>query len=731
MADEARRLTPYLGPAGAWALALGSSIGWGSLVITSSTYLAQAGPVGSLLGTLAGGLVMLIIARNYHYMMNCCPEAGGAYAYARSCFGHDHGFLVAWFLALTYLAIFWANATALPLFARYFLGGLFQVGKLYTIFGYDIFLGEVLLTAGAIGLFSLVCTGSKKATALLMLGFAICFTLAVTVCFLWAASSAPAFDPPFVPDAAVLSQVAKIAIISPWAFIGFENISHATEEFSFKPTRSFRVLVAAVITTTALYAFITLLSATAWPAQFGSWFDYIRHLDQLNGIEGLPAFYAARHYMGQAGVVLLMAALLSLVLSSLIGNILSLSRLFYALAKDGILPRRFASLNRHSVPAAAVLLVGCVSLATAFIGRTAIGWIVDVTTIGATLVYAFVSACAWKQADMQCDRLEKATGMAGVAIMVCFEAYLLAPNLFSASSMAAESYFLFVLWSVFGFIFFRTILKRDGSGRFGRSLVVWISLLSLVLYVSLVWMSQSILTAASDGINAVNSYYAQSGLTDEIGIAERQIEFFQQVNARSLAVVVLLFGLALAVLVNNYGIMRRKAEASETALGIVQQKYTTDPLTGVKSKSSFFDKEAEINTEISLGMCAPFALAVCDVNGLKYVNDTYGHKAGDEHIRSACHMVCQLFTHSPVYRTGGDEFVVFLRGADYENRELLIANLHSLCVAHIESGEVVVSGGLADFNEKTDAKLHDVFERADASMYREKKALKALGAQSR
>ncbi len=511
MADEARRLTPYLGPAGAWALALGSSIGWGSLVITSSTYLAQAGPVGSLLGTLAGGLVMLIIARNYHYMMNCCPEAGGAYAYARSCFGHDHGFLVAWFLALTYLAIFWANATALPLFARYFLGGLFQVGKLYTIFGYDIFLGEVLLTAGAIGLFSLVCTGSKKATALLMLGFAICFTLAVTVCFLWAASSAPAFDPPFVPDAAVLSQVAKIAIISPWAFIGFENISHATEEFSFKPTRSFRVLVAAVITTTALYAFITLLSATAWPAQFDSWFDYIRHLDQLNGIEGLPAFYAARHYMGQAGIVLLMAALLSLVLSSLIGNILSLSRLFYALAKDGILPRRFASLNRHSVPATAVLLVGCVSLATAFIGRTAIGWIVDVTTIGATLVYAFVSACAWKQADVQCDRLEKATGMAGVAIMVCFEAYLLAPNLFSASSMATESFFLFVLWSVFGLIFFRIILKRDGSGRFGHSLVVWISLLSLVLYVSLVWMNQSILTAASDGINAANSCYARAG----------------------------------------------------------------------------------------------------------------------------------------------------------------------------------------------------------------------------
>ena len=54
MAEEEQRLAPYLGPAGAWALSLGTSIGWGSLVITSSTYLAQAGPFGSVLGTLAG-----------------------------------------------------------------------------------------------------------------------------------------------------------------------------------------------------------------------------------------------------------------------------------------------------------------------------------------------------------------------------------------------------------------------------------------------------------------------------------------------------------------------------------------------------------------------------------------------------------------------------------------------------------------------------------------------------
>ncbi len=581
-------------------------------------------------------------------------------------------------------------------------------------------------------LFTLLCTGSKRLAALLMLGFALCFTAAIALCFVWSMGGrTPAFEPAFVPDASVLSQIAKIAIISPWAFIGFENISHATEEFTFNPTKSYRVLVAAVVATTLLYIFVILLSATAWPAQYDSWYDYIRNLDKLEGIEGLPAFYAARHYMGQSGIAVLMAALLCLVLSSFVGNILALSRLFYALAKDGILPGRFAALNRHSVPSQAVLLVGGVSLAVAFAGRTAIGWIVDVTTIGATMVYAFVSACAWKQAEVQCDTLEKCTGMAGVAVMVLFEAYLLAPNLFTNSSMASESYFLFVLWSVLGFLFFRTILKREASSRFGRSPIVWVALLSLVFYVSLVWMSQSVMTAASNGINAVSSYYAQSGLMDEIGIAERQIESFKAINARSLAVVVLLFGVALAVLVNNYGIMRRKAEESEVALGIVRQKYTTDPLTGVKSRHSFFDKESEINGEIALGICEPFALAVCDVSGLKYVNDTYGHKAGDEHLCSACRMICHLFSHSPVYRTGGDEFLVFLRGVDYENRHLLMKSLHSLCVAHIESGEVVVAGGISDYREGQDKKMHNVFERADALMYEEKEALKRLGAKTR
>lgn len=156
-----------------------------------------------------------------------------------------------------------------------------------------------------------------------------------------------------------------------------------------------------------------------------------------------------------------------------------------------------------------------------------------------------------------------------------------------------------------------------------------------------------------------------------------------------------------------------------------------DALTGLKNKLSFTEAENEINARISAGEQAPFATVVCDVNGLKYVNDTQGHKAGDEYIRSAGRLVCSLFEHSPVYRTGGDEFVAVLTGRDYEDCEAIMRALHDRSVENIGKGKVVVSGALAEYAPGQTPNCHAVFEAADARMYEEKKLLKSLGAATR
>ena len=166
----------------------------------------------------------------------------------------------------------------------------------------------------------------------------------------------------------------------------------------------------------------------------------------------------------------------------------------------------------------------------------------------------------------------------------------------------------------------------------------------------------------------------------------------------------------------------RREQAFEHQLHAAQTVASQDALTGVKNKYAFTEAENQINQEISEGACRPFAVVVCDVNGLKRVNDTMGHKAGDLFIRDACSVICDNFKHSPVYRIGGDEFVVILKGQDYDNRGKLMDALTGLVRKHRREGGVVIASGMSDFAD--DMSFEAVFERADAAMYENKKALK-------
>ena len=705
-----------------WALAVGTAVGGGCVIYTGDTYLADAGPLGSIIGLFIGALIMLIIARNYCYMMNCYPGAGGPYAYARECFGYDHGFLVSWFLILIYFSMLWANAAAIPLFAQFFFGDLFRFGKLYTLFGYDVYLGESLLSAAVAGLIVFMCSRAKSLSVRVMAG-----AVAVFLAFIAAVFAAAmilrdcSFAPVYAEGGSRLAKVAGIVIISPWAFIGFESIAHSSEEFAFKRQKVFGIFAAAVAAVLLTYIFVTLISASAFPGQYGNWLEWVK------SNRGLPAFYAAGHYMGTPGEVMILLALGALVLTTVIGNSLCLSRLFYAMAQDHVIPFRFMTLDRSGSPANAYALVGAASCAMMFVGKTAIAYIVDVTTIGAILVYGFVSACALRQARIQNDRTEIITGAAGLAFMIAFGLCNLIPDLYIPGTVKTGSYFAFVLWSVLGFVYFRAVLSRDLSGRFGRSIVVLLTLLSIVTFISLVWMSQSVIHAASSGLAAVEQHYRELGVTSyDPAAAHRQMAMFYAVNARSVAVVAALFALSYLFLLNSYSLMSRKALESETLLGEALDIAFKDPLTGVGSKHSYKEKEQNFDWAITHRVQSDFALVVCDINCLKYINDNYGHQSGDEYILAASRMICGLFVYSPVYRVGGDEFAVLLTGLDYEHRHEIMQQLKERVERHLLRGAVVVAAGMSEYVKDSDKSVRQVFERADRLMYAEKKRLKEL-----
>ncbi len=211
------------------------------------------------------------------------------------------------------------------------------------------------------------------------------------------------------------------------------------------------------------------------------------------------------------------------------------------------------------------------------------------------------------------------------------------------------------------------------------------------------------------------------------GISEKHLEISNLQIAVTL-VSMLLF--AAALLWRFWKISRKKLEAEMETSRTFQSMANTDSMTGVRNKHAYSEYEAAINQRILKKEIEKLAVVVCDINGLKQVNDTQGHAAGDKLIKDASVLLCKTFIHGAVYRIGGDEFVVLLQGKGYDTREEVINALNQEMEANIKTGGVVISIGYSALKPE-DELLRDVFERADQMMYERKKELKQMGAKTR
>jgi diguanylate cyclase (GGDEF)-like protein len=152
-----------------------------------------------------------------------------------------------------------------------------------------------------------------------------------------------------------------------------------------------------------------------------------------------------------------------------------------------------------------------------------------------------------------------------------------------------------------------------------------------------------------------------------------------------------------------------------------------DSITGLRNTTSYatwtarFDKKIE-NEQIDFGV------VVFDLNDLKKTNDTYGHAVGDKLIITAAKLISDVFKRSPVFRIGGDEFLVVLQNKDLENHdelfELLISTCANTFVDENKQIPIKIAFGFSRFESGKDLKFTDVFKRADKAMYENKRIMK-------
>lgn len=153
----------------------------------------------------------------------------------------------------------------------------------------------------------------------------------------------------------------------------------------------------------------------------------------------------------------------------------------------------------------------------------------------------------------------------------------------------------------------------------------------------------------------------------------------------------------------------------------------TDSLTGLYNRR-FLQEQLGIVHAVAVRRGAPYAVLALDIDGLKRVNDEFGHGAGDAALVSvAAALRSAVRTADVLARTGGDEFTVLLPDASLDTAAVVAERIHSAVDAAVQASDRHVAGvsvGSAAWQEG--ATIQDVLERADSALYANKRERRRL-----
>lgn len=206
---------------------------------------------------------MIIIAFSYAYMVPKYPKTGGEFTFTKMCFGRNMAYVCGWFLVGAYLTNVPMNSTAIGLIVDGLDGSadILKWGLHYQVAGYDVWLGEMLLAMGMLILFGILnILGVKKAGIVQTILAALLGISVVTLTIAALASSKTSLSnmapwwgfhksdviaawtngnytsiDKFANSGTVgaVSAVLATFVIAPWAYVGFDTIPQAAEEFKF------------------------------------------------------------------------------------------------------------------------------------------------------------------------------------------------------------------------------------------------------------------------------------------------------------------------------------------------------------------------------------------------------------------------------------------------------------------------------------------------------------------
>jgi amino acid efflux transporter len=316
------------------ALYMGAVVGAGILLLPGLA-ASQAGPA-SLISWAFLCVMAVPLAFTFAKLASRTPDAGGVLTYVTDAFGSVAGMIMGWY--------YWIAAATAQGFVA--LTGAFHVaphGGLgrHATFGIA---AAILLSATAINLLGLKIGGRLQ---LLFVGTVV--TLLLVTVF----TAMPRFDlanfSPFIPEG--VGAIGSVSVVIFITFVGWEAISHLSQEFR-DPQRA--IMRSTVISVTAIIVlFLSVATATIGTATYGD-----RTVNDTSIGQMLSDSF------GRSAEIVVAVIVLFIALGTTNAFVAATSRLGYALSRDGMFPRPLSRLNTRQVPDVAITVVGGWALLT-------------------------------------------------------------------------------------------------------------------------------------------------------------------------------------------------------------------------------------------------------------------------------------------------------------------------------------------------------------------------------
>ena len=448
-------------------VAFGAMIGWG-WVVSSGRWIQNAGTIGTLIGFIIGGIMIYFVGMTYAELTPAMPKVGGEHVFSYKAFGPVGSFICTWALILSYIGVVCFEAVSLPTIIQYIFPSFAQ-GYMYTVAGSDVYAtGVILASVCTVGIILINILGIKAAS---ILQTVLTVTIAGVGIILVVASAING-SPDNLEGQIIIGEgigsvknILSVAVVAPFFLFGFDVIPQVAEEINIPLKKIAKILLLSIICAVTFYGLVVVAVGYALNS------DGIKEAMEGSGL--VTATAMERVFNSEVMAKVLIIGGLCGVITSWNSFLIGGSRAIFSMAESKMIPGRFAKLHKkHKTPVNALLLIGVLSLAAPFFGRTMLVWISDAASFACCLAYCMVSmsflVLRKKMPDLNRPFKVKNYKFVGIAASVLsgmMVVLYLIPN--SGCAMTKEEWIIVGGWALLGLVFF-LMCKSHYKEKFGQ-----------------------------------------------------------------------------------------------------------------------------------------------------------------------------------------------------------------------------------------------------------------------